>query len=101
MDPAGVLDSGFAFPVVLQGWGLSVGYNNHRRQFLAHALRAMCGLHCPLCTCARPVPTNHFILQPFRQSVRFTEWEQIVPKLLLHWLVCGVPGPCTVAQLPF
>ena len=48
-----------------------------------------------LCICARPLLIIHLVLPPFDQSVKCTEWEQILP---LCW-----PGPaCTwVRSLPW
>ena len=96
-DPAGRGGLGsiffffFSFPVVPQGWRLSLGYSNHRCP--VSSPRPQSTVQPMLSTLrigARLVLIIHLLLHPFEQSMRCTEWEQIMLSLLpLCW-----PGCC-------
>ena len=84
----------FSFPVVLQRWGLRLGYNIHRCPVSSpHPQSIVWPPLSALSICARPVPIIHLVLQVLDHFVTYTEWEQITPTLLpLCW-----PGLCKVS----
>ena len=77
----------FSFPVVLQGYGLCLGYNNHRCPVsIPHPQSTVQSALSTLDSCARLALISYLVLNSFDQSVRCTVWEQIVPTLLsLCW----------------
>ena len=86
-----------SFPVVLRGWGLTLGYNNHTCPILS--LLPQSTVRSTLSTLriyARPALIIYLILQPFDESHRCTEWKQIT-QLFFHLLAwhlhtCEVPA---------
>ena len=72
-------------------------------QFPAHALRTLWPTLSNLHICTRPAPIIHLVFQPFYQSGRRPEWEQIAPPLLpprWPWATL-TQGSCMAAQFFF
>ena len=83
----GVLGWVFPFQCFHQGRRFSLGCNSHRCPVTsAHPQSSLCLAFSTLCSCAGLAPINHFSLHLFDQSMRYTEWEQIMPTIRpLFW----------------
>ena len=90
-----------SFNVVGPGWGLSLGYSNHRcpvsssrpQSTVQPALSTLC-----IFTSLSLI--IHLILQPSDQLVRCIDWEHTAPPLPLCWTGHHIGGPCIGAQFP-
>ena len=98
------MGSVFSFLVVPQGWGLRLGYNNHRCPVSSPRLQStVWSVFSTLRICAQLELISHLTLHPFDQSMRCTEWDQIAFSFLpLCWLghcTCKVPALSTSVPL--
>ena len=70
----------FLFPVVQQGRGFSLGYNDHRYPVSSPCPQSLVPpTLSSLQSCAGQAQINRLTLYPFYQSMRCAEWEKIMP----------------------